>query len=483
MKTFSVGVFVVLLSWTLSWVAALSSRLVVSPLHSASSATVVEPPPPSTTTVSSWEDLSKRLATSSVDASSSSVPNPPQVTLYRDTNGWCPFCERVWVALRAKNISYQEQLINLRDKPDWYKQLVPTTLVPAVVFHETIHNDDENDNQEPEVKHERRLVWESQSILQALDQEFPTSGPQLVRADAPEYQQAMEATEQLTKAGFTFQFSLRNQTLTTAEKEQLRTTFVTQLDQLDAALAQQQQQEQQQSAGPCFRLGAEFSALDAILIPSLERWRYQMPLTTGLDILENRPHLAAWFETMDSFAPYANRVAGDEYSWTATNAMFLQFFGNGTNGNPEVVQRMQQSEARAQALTQSFATATVQDEFAVEVATKLISNHEAVLQDCTNPHPKSQPSVPRATNAEVADLGLRLVATALLTPSPCEAAAHAVSLNAIAPQDQAEAAQALRTVAARLCVPRDMGAPAAKLFRKVLSIVADRLEEEEEEQA
>ena len=26
----------------------------------------------------------------------------PALTLYRDTNGWCPFCERVWVALEAK---------------------------------------------------------------------------------------------------------------------------------------------------------------------------------------------------------------------------------------------------------------------------------------------------------------------------------------------------------------------------------------------
>ncbi|KAH8069298.1 glutathione transferase [Aureococcus anophagefferens] len=28
----------------------------------------------------------------------------PALTLYRDTNGWCPFCERVWVALEKKGI-------------------------------------------------------------------------------------------------------------------------------------------------------------------------------------------------------------------------------------------------------------------------------------------------------------------------------------------------------------------------------------------
>ena len=26
------------------------------------------------------------------------------LTLYRDTNGWCPFCERVWIGLEKKGI-------------------------------------------------------------------------------------------------------------------------------------------------------------------------------------------------------------------------------------------------------------------------------------------------------------------------------------------------------------------------------------------
>jgi hypothetical protein len=28
----------------------------------------------------------------------------PVLTLYRDTNGWCPFCERVWIGLEKKGI-------------------------------------------------------------------------------------------------------------------------------------------------------------------------------------------------------------------------------------------------------------------------------------------------------------------------------------------------------------------------------------------
>ena len=51
------------------------------------------------------------------------------VTLYRDTNGWCPFCERVWLQLQNKGVPYEEVLINLQDKPQWYKDMVPTQLV------------------------------------------------------------------------------------------------------------------------------------------------------------------------------------------------------------------------------------------------------------------------------------------------------------------------------------------------------------------
>lgn len=44
------------------------------------------------------------------------------ININRDTNGWCPFCERVWVAIRAKGIPYQETLVPLQNKPEWYVQ-------------------------------------------------------------------------------------------------------------------------------------------------------------------------------------------------------------------------------------------------------------------------------------------------------------------------------------------------------------------------
>ena len=90
-------------------------------------------------------------------------------------DGWCPFCERVWVILRAKGIPYDEQLISLQNKPSWYKALVPTTLVPAVLFH-----GDDSAN-------ERRIVWESTDILRVLDEEFPDT-PKMMHEDDNNFQ-------------------------------------------------------------------------------------------------------------------------------------------------------------------------------------------------------------------------------------------------------------------------------------------------------
>ena len=43
----------------------------------------------------------------------------------------CSACLQVWFALEEKNISYDTVLINLQDKPEWYKTMIPTQLVPA----------------------------------------------------------------------------------------------------------------------------------------------------------------------------------------------------------------------------------------------------------------------------------------------------------------------------------------------------------------
>ena len=284
----------------------------------AAPANAITPAPPS------WEDLSSLLSSSSEE---NQEEVKPVITLYRDTNGWCPFCERVWVCVTAKKLPYRERLINLQDKPEWFKELVPTALVPAVLFH-----DDEQ--QEASSKPERRLVWESLDIMQALDDAFPES-PRLV-LDTPQYKEAREKDSALFSAGLKFAYGGRNATLTAEDRLAQKKAFEVELDNLDESLA---------SNGGPFRLGKEFTGVDAEIVPIMERWRYQLPITKGMNIMEGRPGLQKWFEAMDSFGPYIERVAGDEYSWSAVSSTFLRIFGG--EETPELKASIEKDVANA----------------------------------------------------------------------------------------------------------------------------------------
>jgi len=62
-------------------------------------------------------------------------------------------------SLSEKDVPYDTVLIDLRNKPDWYKEMVPTALTPAARIN-------------------GELVWESMEILQVRS--TPTE-PRLLR--------------------------------------------------------------------------------------------------------------------------------------------------------------------------------------------------------------------------------------------------------------------------------------------------------------
>ncbi|CAH9097451.1 unnamed protein product [Cuscuta europaea] len=51
-----------------------------------------------------------------------------------DDLGDCPFCQRVALTLEEKNIPYQNILINLSDKPQWFLEVNPEGKVPLIKF-------------------------------------------------------------------------------------------------------------------------------------------------------------------------------------------------------------------------------------------------------------------------------------------------------------------------------------------------------------
>jgi glutathione S-transferase len=359
--------------------------------------------------------------------------------------------------------------------------MVPTALVPAVLFH------GDEDATEGDPSTSRELVWESDAILEALDAKFPDT-PRLMKKGDEAFDEALDMYNRVQKAGFQFAYGNRNGTLTDEEIQKTRDDFSSVLDELDAALG-----EQASCSGTdrCFRLGTEFSGVDAIMIPTLERWRYQLPITENLDILENRKHLQNWFDTLDSYDAYSGRVAGDEYSWTATASMFLRYFGGGED-KPKVKEGIARADAAAEKLAGEFVAAasgtndSTRDS-ALEAAAKLISNHEAVVADCVKEEPISQQHIPRATpsGTETADRLLRHASSRLLQIAATSStdAGDFSAADLLDGGDVSQGALALQTVSKRLCVPRDMGAPSAAMLRGLLSSIALDLEEAKEPEA
>mmetsp|Transcript_29590 Transcript_29590/g.31810 ORF Transcript_29590/g.31810 Transcript_29590/m.31810 type:complete len:419 (+) Transcript_29590:136-1392(+) len=393
-----------------------------------------------------------------------------------------------------------------------FKQMVPTGLVPAVLFH----GDDDSTETTDDGKNNtsRTLVWESDAILYALDEMFPDT-PRLMHDDNEEFKTAMDMQNRLQSAGFQYLYGGRNETTTEEERDTLRKKFEGVLDELDSALRDQyyasggDTDDSVSDSGGCFRLGKEFSGVDAMMIPTLERWRYQLPINEQLDILENRSHLQQWFEHLEQFPPYADRVAGDQYSWTAVTSTFLRYFGGGED-KPDVAAKIQHADEVATELTSNF-IAYYEDKkmhmdvdrfrgFAMEAVTKLITNHEAVVSDCVREEPLSQKHLVRASAAhrETADVLLRYVASVMLQASkPARLRAiSALDLAAVGLEissqsrypklaaimdntlQRTQGSLAVRTVASRLSVPRDMGAAAAAHLRAVLTVVAEALEED-----
>ena len=140
------------------------------------------------------------------------------------------------------------------------------------------------------------------------------------------------------------------------------------------------------------------------------------------------------------------------------------------------------SEDTALALIAEFGDSSdidVKEEFVLEAGQKIIVNHKAIITDCTNKDPKSQQTMKRAKDPEVASKALLFTANLLL-----EAKGNIVDVVNEASVDPLEfdtnekedAAVALKTVASRLCVPRDMSAPAARILRFCLMIISEKLE-------
>ena len=369
----------------------------------------------------------------SATATATATTEEPVLTLYRDTNGWCPFCERVWIGLEKKGIPYDEKLVDLQNKPQWYLDIVPTTLVPAIEWHD--------ENWKADTPGSGKLVWESKDILEAIDAKFAETP---LRSADDEVKEVVE----VLNASVGFVYGARNGTV-----DDKGARFAAALDALDAVLSA--------SGGPFVR-GTELSAADLALAPTLERFGEQLkvlkPEFPALDA--GRPAIARWSEAMDAEPAYTRRVKGDRYSWTAVTSSFLRIFANASDAETQA--KIKKADAAAAALlAESRKDASTLDDKAAcaEARDALSKNRKNVARDASDAPPKTQPHVKRAATVAAADEAID---------------AALVVFDGGKARISGEAKVAAAAIAARLCAPRDMGAPAAAALRHTLLVLAKK---------
>ena len=245
---------------------------------------------------------------------SSNLPNlakdqKPPILLYRDTNSWCPFCERVWFALEELSIPFEVEFIDLSNKPKWYTDMVPTGKVPAVKIGEDI-------------------VYESKDILLTIEEKFE---PSLLPEDPEEKKVAIEQIEacennSLRRSGAEF---LRGKSLNKEQPDvllsDLQAAFETSLDEIEILLAKY--------PGPYFM--RDFSSVDIMYSSRLSRLAANLPVFRGYHLIGNDryPNINRWFEAIEGRSLRDNKIRYYYSQFSSPQSIWLAPFRKYPNYN------------------------------------------------------------------------------------------------------------------------------------------------------
>ena len=195
-----------------------------------------------------------------------------QVTLYRDHHAWCPYCQKVWLWLEEKQIPYRIEKVTMfcyGQKERWYKQKVPSGMLPAV-----------------ELK--GRLITESDDILLALEEEF---GPLEFSMGDRQVLPLRQLERILFRAWCMW---LCRPSLSERQDRNAREQFIEVVQEVEAALAR--------TPGPYFL--PEFSTADVVFTPYVERMNASLFYYKGYSLREENPRLSDWFDGLERRSTY-----------------------------------------------------------------------------------------------------------------------------------------------------------------------------------
>lgn len=210
------------------------------------------------------------------------------VVLY--TNRFCPYAQRVVIALNAKGVACERVEIDLRNKPEWFTRLVPSAKVPALAL-----------------PGDAAPHTESLQLLRLVDDAF--AGPSLLPPGASEDCERLFAfcDDVYVRRGYAVLSDAA------ASPAQLAADFQAVAAPIEAQLALHK---------GAFLLGADFSLCDAAFAPFTERYALAFREIRGWDMLAAHPALAAWHAAVEAQPAFAaSRAPRDEL--LALYRMFL----------------------------------------------------------------------------------------------------------------------------------------------------------------
>lgn len=332
-----------------------------------------------------------------------------RVILYRDHHAWCPYCQKVWLWLEEKQIPYRIAKVTMfcyGEKESWYQRKVPSGMLPALEL-------------------DGRIITESDDILLALEREFQ---PLVWSMEDPTVIPLRRLERLLFRAWCSWLCYPRR---SPRDDQFHQEKFTSVVAQVEAALAA--------TPGPYFL--SEFSTVDVIFTPYVERMNASLFYYKGYSLREENPHLSAWFDAMESRPTY--RGTQSDFS-THVHDLPPQMGGCYDNDNP---QRL---------INQS----------------KVDNGPWFGLPDVTYPEPKNsrQEALQRVIKHRRNLIRVNPAEDSLFEEALRCALTHLITGEVCLPPPGSDSA--LRYLRDRICVPRDMSIYAAKRLRESLEFTA-----------
>ena len=383
----------------------------------------------------------------------------PEVTLYRDQAAWCPYCEKVWLQLEEKRIPYKVIKVPLRcygDKPASFRAVNPSGGLPVATIN-------------------GKTMAESNDIIYTLESLYPSNNPLIPAGEAKRavFNDLLRLERRVFGGWFSWVTSYSFPGLNTQEKE-----MDSLLKEVDAAL--------KKSGGPYF-LGADFSLVDIMFTPFLERMAASLPYYKGFEARSERyPHLLQWYVSMDSREAYQG-IKSDYY--THIHDLPPQIGGCQSAGNCKPYQMELDSGAWAtdreiSSLVEPMLPADPQ-EAARDAVRRTLANFDAVVRfACRGAGKKGSRGMsapladpyaePNEDYTEVVGVSLKQILSSMLDFT---APAHVpfTPSSTMSTKERDAVKKSLVYLRQRIGVPRDMTIHGARIFRAHINAYLDSL--------